>query len=270
MITEQGFINTMNALVEVYPKEAPSPNGQKIYFMIFQRNFESDEELQAATYRVLEERVFSSFPKPAEFLEAGKRKEDLETKSIKATVELERAINKIGAYRNVAFDDPLIHRCIIDLFGSWPKLCQMDRLELKEAMKWDFPKVYKMRAQEKIKNIPIYLEGVSTHTNELNGIEEDIKIEYIGDEEKCKKWITAYFSKNPQEKLNYNKYLSLGFDVPKLEMSEPIKQLENTQITTKEMLMEAIENINENKIVRKAPKGIEYTQEQLLKMLKKA
>ena len=78
MITKEGFTEVINTIAEIYPKDVPNIQGQKIYFMIFSKNFESDEEFMNATLKVLENRVFSSFPKPAEFLEACKRKDDIE------------------------------------------------------------------------------------------------------------------------------------------------------------------------------------------------
>ena len=69
MITKEGFTEVINTIAEIYPKDVPSIQGQKIYFMIFSKNFESDEEFMNATLKVLENRVLSSFPKPAEFLE---------------------------------------------------------------------------------------------------------------------------------------------------------------------------------------------------------
>jgi hypothetical protein len=44
MITHEGFNEVINTIAEIYPKDVPSVQGQKIYFMIFSKNFESDEE----------------------------------------------------------------------------------------------------------------------------------------------------------------------------------------------------------------------------------
>ncbi len=52
MITKEGFTEVINTIAEIYPKDVPSIQGQKIYFMIFSKNFESDEEFMNATLKV--------------------------------------------------------------------------------------------------------------------------------------------------------------------------------------------------------------------------
>lgn len=265
MITEEGFINTMNALADIYQKEVPSPSAQKTYFMIFQNNFNSDEELMSATYKVLQERVFPTFPKPSEFLEAGKRKDDLEGKIIKASLEIRAAIKKAGAYRNVCFEDPVIHACIKDLFGGWVKICTAEIEDFENAMKWDFPKIYKYHSNNKIKNIPIFLTGISSNSNESNGIEESFQIEYIGNEEKCKKWTELYFNKNNCELLNQKKYIQLGY---KQQETLQIEQSKSPIKSVNELIEDLTEEFGSLKQVKKQLIGIEYTQGELLGMVK--
>ena len=185
MITHEGFNEVMNTIAEIYPKDVPSVQGQKIYFMIFSKNFESDEYFMNATLRVLETRVFTSFPKPAEFLEACKRKGDIEAEITNEQINIRQAIKKYGAYANVCFDNPITHKVIQNLFGSWVKMCRMGIEEFKNLMKWDFPKVYKFYREQKIKEVPLFLEGISTHQNSLGNQKEEILINYVGNKEKC-------------------------------------------------------------------------------------
>ena len=61
MITKEGFTEVINTIAEICPKDVPSIQGQKIYFMIFSKNFESDEEFMNATLN-LKKRILSLLP----------------------------------------------------------------------------------------------------------------------------------------------------------------------------------------------------------------
>lgn len=263
MITKEGFNNTMNMLMGVYNKDLPPKDIHNVYFLLFNKNFESDEELQQATLKVLETRVFPSFPKPAEFLEACKLKVDVESEITQAIIQIKETIKKVGAYENVCFDNPIIHKCIQSCFGSWVKLCKMEIKESNELFKWDFPKIYKYYRENKLKDIPIYLEGAKTHLNSLQGIEEQTTIKYIGNEQKCLQWNLAYFKKNPTEQLNNDKFVKLGY-----KQNEILQIESNSEINTKEKLMQEVEKLGLTKKVSYKKTGIEYTKEEIKKMIK--
>ena len=263
MITIEGFSQVMETITEIYPKDSPNENAQKIYFLIFKKNFETDEQLMEATLKVLETRVFTSFPKPAEFLEACKLKVDIESEITQSIIQIKETIKKIGAYENVCFDNPIIHKCIQSCFGSWVKLCKMEIKEYNELFKWDFPKIYKYYRENKLKDIPIYLEGAKTHLNSLQGIEEETTVKYIGNKVKCLQWNIAYFKKNPTEQLNNEKFIKLGFK------ENEILQIEsNLEINSKEKLMKEIENLGITKKIGYKKTGIEYTKEEIKKLIK--
>jgi len=267
MISRDKFNQVMNHLSFVYTKDFPDETIHELYFQIFSMEFDNDEEFGQAALKVIKTRVFPSFPKPAEFLEALKIKDDLEGKSLVARIEVEKAISKYGAYKNVCFDDPIIHACIRDLFGGWVKACTWELKEFDKIMTFEFPTLYTYYAKNKIKNIPIYLTGIASNDNNNNGMKEDFQIEYVGDEEKCKKWTTLYFNKNSGELLNQNKYIQLGYkqeDILRIEQHEsPIKSVS-------EMIEDLTEDLGLIKEVKKPLTGVEYTQEQLLKQYKSA
>ncbi len=258
MITKEGFTEVINTIAEIYPKDVPSIQGQKIYFMIFSKNFESDEEFMNATLKVLENRVFSSFPKPAEFLEACKRKDDIESEITNEQIKIRQAIKKYGAYSNVCFDNPIIHKVIQNLFGSWVKMCRTEEFET--LMKWDFPKIYKFYREQKIKEVPLFLEGIATHQNSLGNQKEEIMINYVGNKEKCIKWNNAYYNKNQIDMINKEKYKQLGY------VTEEPKQLE--YVSEFKGVDDILENLEIKRIEKPKVNHIEYTQEQLLAMLK--
>ena len=258
MITKEGFTEVINTIAEIYPKDVPSIQGQKIYFMIFSKNFESDEEFMNATLKVLENRVFSSFPKPAEFLEACKRKDDVEAEIIREQINIRQAIKKHGAYSNVCFDNPIIHKVIQNLFGSWVKMCRMEIEEFETLMKWDFPKIYKFYREQKIKEVPLFLEGIATHQNSLGNNKEEIAINYVGNKDKCFKWNNAYYNKNQIDMVNKEKYKQLGYVTEEPKKLEYVNDFKNVE--------DILESLEIKRIEKPIKTGIEYTQEQLLKM----
>lgn len=60
-------------------------------------------------------------PKPADIVrQLGGTKTDA---SLRAWSKVHSAMSDVGAYQDVVFDDPVIHRVVEDL-GGWPKLCR--------------------------------------------------------------------------------------------------------------------------------------------------
>lgn len=49
-------------------------------------------------------------------------------RSLIAWGKVASAMGRVGAWRDVAFDDPLIHLCVTDI-GGWPKLCRTSHEE---------------------------------------------------------------------------------------------------------------------------------------------
>lgn len=260
MISRESFNTIMNQLSFLYSKDVPPVEIHDLYFNIFSQEFENDEDFIKSSLLVIKTRVFPSFPKPAEFLESCKRKDDVETEVINEQINIRQAIKKYGAYSNVCFDNPVIHKVIQNLFGSWVKMCRMEIEEFENLMKWDFQKVYKFYREQKIKEVPLFLEGISTHQNSLLNQKEEILINYIGNKEKCLKWNNAYFNKNKLDLANKEKYKQLGYIKKEPKQLEYVSEFKN------------VDDILENLVIKryKKPKvqNIEYTQEELLRMLK--
>lgn len=270
MITKEGFNEVVNTIAEIYPKDVPSIQGQKIYFMLFSKNFESDEELMKATLKVLETRVFTSFPKPAEFLEACKRKDDIEFEITQEQLNIRQAMKKYGASENVCFENPIVHKVIQNLFGSWVKLCRTDIKEFESLMKWDFEKIYKLFRESKLKEVPLFLEGSTTHQNGLMGFSEEVKVNYIGNKEKCIKWNNAYYNKNQIEAVNKDKYEKLGFiPIQVLQIEDLSKEeLEDLEKIKNKTAREITESLGIEIIEKPKKTGIIRTKKELIEMLK--
>ena len=258
MITRETFNTIMNQLNYLYSKDVPPIEIHDLYFNIFSQEFENDEEFTKSALLVIKTRVFPNFPKPAEFLEACKRKDDVEAEITNEQINIRQAIKKYGAYSNVCFDNPIIHKVIQNLFGSWVKMCRMEIEEFETLMKWDFPKIYKFYREQKIKEVPLFLEGIATHQNSLGNNKEEIAINYVGNKEKCLKWNNAYYNKNQIDMVNKEKYKQLGYITEEPKKLEYVNDFKNVE--------DILESLEIKRIEKPIKTGIEYTQEQLLKM----
>lgn len=155
---------------------------------------------------MLRERPYTSLPSPAEIRKfcLGTREEDLNIRIAQAKNKLVGALDSVGTYATVVFDDPIIHLIIRDL-GGWIKLGKMDRDDYEKFLTFEFPKLYKGYATRKNTDIPIMLKGIS----------EDKTINYIGNKEKAQKWVLSYTEK--MESLeNKNTPNLMGINVNKM------------------------------------------------------
>ena len=156
----------------------------RIYSMLL--NDIPEENFINGINTMLRERVYSNLPMPADIrkycLET--REEDLDIRVAIARNKIKKAINSVGTYTTVIFDDPIIHLVIRD-FGGWIKFGMTSMEEFENLLKWDFPKLYKAYATRKNADIPLLLEGKA----------DKKVIKYIGNEEKAKRWILSYQQK---------------------------------------------------------------------------
>ena len=89
---------------------------------------------------------------------------------------------------------------------------------------------------------------------------EEILINYVGNKEKCLKWNNAYFNKNKSDLANKEKYKQLGY------VTEEPKQLES--VSEFKSINNILENLEIKRIEKPKLQNIEYTQEELLAILK--
>lgn len=141
---------------------------------------------------LLRERDSPFLPTPADIRTfcTATRDTDLEIRIARAKLLVKNALNSVGTYESVAFDDPIIHLIIRDA-GGWIKLGKMTLKEYEDYLKWDFPRLYKAYAANKTSDIPLFLEGISKNP----------KIHCIGEQEKTMKWIESYQKKHPEGKI---------------------------------------------------------------------
>jgi hypothetical protein len=105
------------------------------------------------------------FPKPADivrFIEGNG-----ETRALKAWATVEKALQCVGVYQSVAFDDAFIHAVIEDM-GGWVKLCTMTNDDLPFRAR-EFQKRYMGFVIKKPLRYPKCLYGLSNCENAKNG-----------------------------------------------------------------------------------------------------
>ena len=120
---EKQFLVLMCALYEIYDKEG-SATKTEIYFNVLKEY--PIEKVKAGMNKILKNRVYSSFPKPADIIEAIEGyKEDLRSIALEQFIVAKSAMGTEGPYRNVKFDDPIIHTTIAAI-STWPDFCVVE------------------------------------------------------------------------------------------------------------------------------------------------
>lgn len=107
------------------------------------------------------------FPKPADITRhlVGTRTDN----AMVAWGKVQRTIREVGAYRDVVFDDALIH-VVIDDLGGWPKVCRTT-VEDMSYVQHRFSEAYRAYSAKKPAEFPALLSGESNALNRLNGKE---------------------------------------------------------------------------------------------------
>ena len=104
-----------------------------------------------------------------------------QTQGMRAWAKVELALRSVGAYRSVAFDDPLIHVVIVEM-GGWTPLCRcaVDDIPFRAR---EFERRYaSYRLRREIPAFPPRLMGESEAENRLNGhLNHEVRPVLIGD-----------------------------------------------------------------------------------------
>lgn len=81
------------------------------------------DKIHAAATQIIRTKTFNKFPLPAEFIQQIDPPEEMDVRIHRALEKVFDMIERYGAYSTVEFDDPVIHRTLIDLHGSWVEAC---------------------------------------------------------------------------------------------------------------------------------------------------
>lgn len=172
------FKQGMELMCTVFKRE-PDKMLLSAYYAIL-KGMEANQFESAVSF-VLRDRKYTSLPLPADIIEAATGK--LDDESLIALAKLERAMATWGAYRSIAFDDPVIH-AFVSANGGWPFLCRME-LDQWKFKRIEFVKSYKAFAPNLNRlAVPLTLAGA----DELSSPTLPVRIAYIGNPEVIASW----------------------------------------------------------------------------------
>lgn len=122
------------------------------------------EEVFAGFDRVLQSKIYG-FPSPGDIVTPPS--EELDAAAILAWDKLTGAVGRVGGYRSVKFDDPVL-MLTVKHQGGWPQFCGMDESELK-YYRPQWLKTYKALLQKKqqgeVLPAPDHLVGIEEKEN---------------------------------------------------------------------------------------------------------
>ena len=195
MVSDKVFEEAIAGLEAMYNKKLDSFT-LNLYRTIINKNF-NDNNFKDAVVKLLETRVYPTFPKPAEFLEVIKPSdEQIESEIVIEKAKILEGIRRYGKNRSVCFDNFIVNKIINDSFGSWYSMCNQNLESLENYLKFEFPKYYRqLKSQDRISMIPTHLKGLDEVRNNQIG-----NIHYIGDKTKAERWVKKYNKKVLLEK----------------------------------------------------------------------
>lgn len=172
------FADVLKAVLDLYGKEASAPV-LRLWWAALEQ-FSIDEVRYGLTKFVKSADSGTFAPKPADIIRmiegtAGDR-------GMLAWGKVQEAIVRVGGYRSVAFDDPIIHSIVEDM-GGWPKLCSTESGEM-QFRSAEFAKRYQAYAERGLQVFEPYLVGRSEAANRLGGHKVEPPM-LIGDPQKA-------------------------------------------------------------------------------------
>ena len=171
------FAEVMAILSEVFDNgKTVSKLKVDIYFKALQAH--DIDLIRAAVHRMVMERVYPTFPKPAEIIKfiTG----DVQDIALLAWTKVIKAVARTGNYYSVRFSDPVIH-AVIEAMGGWIKFGTFREDEMIWKQK-EFERYYGI--MRKLSKHPSYLPGICETQNSYLGIDHDSEIVRIGFENK--------------------------------------------------------------------------------------
>ncbi|MCW7556465.1 DUF6475 domain-containing protein [Endozoicomonas gorgoniicola] len=158
------FTSLMTGIAEYYGNEL-SPSGIKVYMLGLQR-FELPDLKRACSLHMQSPDKGQFMPKVADLIRIIEG--DTGSQAGQAWVKADKALRIQGPYRDVCFDDPIIHR-VIDDMGGWIHFCtRADENEYPFQQK-EFERRYQGYAVRPLQDYPKLLVGMATHQNGVKG-----------------------------------------------------------------------------------------------------
>ena len=173
------FNEKFDMLTEMYGK-IPEARASIYYLTLSDL---TEKQFHTGIVRLLQERVFTNFPAPADIRKyaLGLKDDDIKTRIDIAKQKLRRAISAYGAYQSVGFDDPGIHAVINSVDGGWHGICTMPLENYKNFFEFTFDRVYRAFLQSPYQ---VNTNFIGMHDRENNGN----NLIVVGDRKKFLNW----------------------------------------------------------------------------------
>lgn len=172
------FASLLKATLDVFGKDV-SPGVITVWWEALRR-FEY-AEVRAAFSRHIQNADSGQFaPKPADIIRT--LEGDSEGRALGAWTKVLEALRKVGTWRSVVFDDPLIHAVLEDM-GGWIRLGTMMTDEVPFRGQ-EFHKRYRALVHQPPASYPPKLLGQAEARNMMNGHESEAPM-LIGEPETC-------------------------------------------------------------------------------------
>lgn len=140
----------------------------------------SIDEIKQAAVKIITTRKYNKMPPIGEFLEYihGSTDDNAEVEAAKVLW----AVQRVGPYRSVAFDNP-VTQAVISSYGGWPAFVdEVDKESKKKWIRFDVAKIYKAFCGKGVKRYG-YLPGLF----EMQGEDRKKEIVFVGDPDVAKK-----------------------------------------------------------------------------------
>lgn len=174
------FGKMMLTVGELYGKDV-TPTMITLYFRALEE-FALKEVGRAFNLHVKNPDNGQFFPKPADLIRL--LNGNTESQGLLAWSKVMDGIRRVGAWRSVSFDDPIIHLVIVDM-GGWPKLCDTKEDDAPFVGR-EFEKRYRAYSQQGVpEKFPRALLGLADKANAGSYAPETPML--IGDAQAAKK-----------------------------------------------------------------------------------
>ncbi|MBW5800657.1 DUF6475 domain-containing protein [Halomonas elongata] len=158
------FAEVWSQAQEIYNRSV-TPGTIELVFRALEQ-LDLDEIQRALTLHIQSPDTGQYPPKPGDVIKFARG--DSQSRTLQAWAKVERAIRSVGHYRDVAFDDPLIHAAI-ERIGGWPKVAMVDSEKDIVWLRQRFEAQYRAYAVHRPEGWPAFLPGVATQQNNQIG-----------------------------------------------------------------------------------------------------
>lgn len=173
------FFEMLTVLGDTYGRQLPE--GVLMLYWQALQGFELRDVSEAIGAHLRNPDTGQFFPKPADIVRMIEG--STESAAAVAWTKVEQAVKHIGTYRDVVFDDPLIHRVIQDM-GGWIQL-GTKTIDAWAFVGKDFQARYRAYRQRRvIPDYPPRLIGQANGHNRSHGFALEPPA-YVGDHERC-------------------------------------------------------------------------------------